>query len=340
MSDHVEVFLDDTPGPARGIVRRNGHYEHILFGWPESPNRLGAVSVGRVTRIEPGLGGVFVEIGAEREAFLPLKRGGLAVGRKIQVEVVAETREIKGPTLRMLGSGEGDVRLLHPGRSLAEWLEHLAPGVTPVRGKAAIEAGWAAIQEAEGQPYLPLGPRVTVERTRAMITVDIDHMPRPGKGMDARERAHANRQGLIAAARLIRLRRLGGLVAVDLVGAGHDGGAITAMAKAAFGADREIVYGPVNRFGVFQLSLPWRFTPLDEVLYRDPRSRSPGPEHMALEVVRRLNHALLSDTASPRITARCSERVAGLAGPLVEQLGPRAHIHGETSIKPTEIIIE
>src|SRR5690606_12949517 len=113
-------------------------FEHILIQ-RESDDpalRLGAVSVGRVTRAEPGLGGVFVDLG-RAEGFLSTRRGEpLPVGHKVEVEVTAEPREAKGPALRMLAPAEGESRLLRPGPDIAEWLDRLAPGAAPVTGKA------------------------------------------------------------------------------------------------------------------------------------------------------------------------------------------------------------
>ena len=53
---------------------------------------------------------------------------------------------------------------------------------------------------------------------------------------------------------MIRLRRWGGLVAVDLIGTGLDGDAVMTAARHAFGGDPDVVFGPVNRFGVLQLA--------------------------------------------------------------------------------------
>lgn len=335
MSGGRQVYIDDSPGETRGIIEGERGFEQILIQREadDPGQRLGAVSVGRVTRIEPGLGGAFVDLGAA-EGFLPLKRdAGLHVGQKIEVEVVAEPREAKGATLKMLGAAEGEARLIRPGPGVAEWLDRFAPGLAPVTGRAAIEAGWAAIEDAETPAMPGGGPDVAVERTRAMITVDIDQPPLPGKGLNARDRQRANQEGLRLAARLIRLRRWGGLVAVDLLGAGHDGAQITAAARTAFGADPAIAYGPVNRFGVLQLVLPWRFTPLEELI-------SPRVESAAIDAARKLNHALLADTASARIAVRCHGDIAKAAAPLVARLGPRAHVLADDSLPTTRVILE
>ena len=335
MNGDRRVYLDDSPGETRGIIEDEQGFEHILIArvGDNPAQRLGAVSVGRVARVEPGLGGAFVDLGGA-DGFLPMKRSApLHVGQKIEVEVAAEPREAKGPTLRMLGAAEGDVRLVQPGPGVSDWLNRLAPGITPLTGKAAIEAGWAAIEEAEAPAVPHSGPDVAVERTRAMITVDIDQPPLPGKGLSVRDRQRANQQGLRIAARLIRLRRWGGLVAVDLLGAGHDGAQITAAAKSAFGADPSIAYGPVNRFGVLQLVLPWTFTPLEELI-------RPGVETAARDLARRLNHALLADTTRARVTARCHGDVADAAAPLVARLGPRAHLLADDSLPLTRVTLE
>src|SRR5690606_39389871 len=317
----VAAWLDDTPGETRAVIADAGGFRHILFDveGEAAAGKLGARSIGRVTRIEPGLRGAFVELPEGAEGFLPLTGGArVAAGEKLEVEVVAEGRAAKGPTLRRTGAGEGGVRLTAPGPSAAQWLARLAPGIEPVRGREAIEAGWQALEAAWAEPAPVRGLTVTVERTRAMVAVDLDLAPQPGRGLDPRARARANREGLLEAARLIGLRRWGGLVAVDLIGAGHDGGMIAQAARAAFGDDPEIAYGPVNRFGVLQLSLPWRFRPLEEAMAVG------GPQRAAIEATRRLNFELLADTTRAAVTVRCAPATAALAAPLVARLGPRA----------------
>lgn len=336
----LEVFLDDTPGELRAVVERDGRAEHILIERADTPpqTRLGARSVARVRQSAPGLKGAFVDLGGGLEAFMPLKGGISApVGAKVEVEISAERREAKAPVARRLGAGEGEPRLLAAAPTLIETLARIAPGAEPITGRAAIEAGWAAVEQAQGPAAVP-GGQVHVERTRAMITVDID-LNAHDMGR-AHSRDETNRLALKAAARLIRLNRWGGLVAVDLIGTQHDGKAILAAAQAAFGDDPSIVYGPVNRFGVLMLSLPWGRTPLEEVLYAEPRLRLPRPEQAAQEAVRRLRAALLEDTTRARVTLTCATGIAALAAPLVAQLGPRAHLKTDDSLKPGDSNIE
>lgn len=334
----VEVFLDELPGETRGIIRRDGRFTHILIDREddEPRHRLGARSVGRVAEVPQGLKGAFVDLETEPGwAFLPLKGADrLSMGQKVEVEVTAEPRERKGPTLRLIGPGQGKPRLLSPGPTVQEALASLAPGAAPVTGVEAIQASWDAEEEAgfPGELFQDTGLDLMVERTRAMVTVDLDLAPAPGVSLGGKARERANRQGLHQAARIIGLKRWGGLVAIDLIGVGHDGDAITAAAKAAFGKDPDISYGPVNRFGVLQLALPWRRTPLDE-LFGDAFEKRRAP-HRAQDVVRCLKHAMLSDTQTPRFVARCAPDEAALAGPLVERLGPRAGVIADAAVAP------
>jgi Ribonuclease G/E len=335
----VEVFLDDTPGELRAVVERNGRAEHILVERDdEAPQtRPGARLIARVKQAAPGLKGVFLDLGGGHDAFMPVKGETPRVGAKLEVEITAGAREQKAPVARRIGAGEGEVRLLAAAPSLMDSLERLAPGAEIVTGREAIEAGWRAVDEAQAPAALP-GGLVHVQRTRAMITVDVD-LNAHDMGR-ARPRDETNRLALREAARLIRLNRWGGLVAIDLIGTQLDGPVILKAAKAAFGGDPAVVIGPVNRFGVLMLSLPWRETPLEEVLYADPQVRRFRPAQLAQEAARRLRFALLEDTTRPRVALRCGPGLAARAAPLVAELGPRAHLKPDAALGDGDFIIE
>ena len=71
-----------------------------------------------------------------------------------------------------------------------------------------------------------------------------------------------------------------------------------------------------------ELSLPWRRTPLEEVLL-DADGR-PTLQTRTLSLVRRLRRHMMSDTTTPRIVVRCAPDEAALVAPLASRLGPRA----------------
>lgn len=336
MSGAVEVFLDETPGETRGVVMRDGLYTHLLIqrdgDAPET--RLGARSTARVTEVNPGLRGAFVDLGGAAPAFLPFGRNDrLRQGERLEVVVSAEPRAGKGAVVRRLGPGEGPPRLLQPAATIAEQLRDLAPGEESVGGIAAIDAVIEAEEQAMARScgFASQGIDLSLERTRALIAVDIDHAPAPGRD-PKQARAAANREGLKQAGRLIGLRRWGGLVVVDLVGDGQDAQAQLAAARAAFAHEPQAVFGSVSRFGLLELSLPWRRTPVEELLV--DKDGAPSLQTRALSLVRRLRRQILSNTASPRLVLRCAPQEAAAAAPLVAALGPRAAVVGDPAVAP------
>ncbi|KIC56399.1 RNA-binding protein [Brevundimonas nasdae] len=336
MSDAVEVFLDETPGETRGAIMRDGHYTHLLIHREDdaAQTRLGARSVGRVIEVNPGLRGAFVDIAAPTAAFLPFpKNDRITQGQRMEVVVTAEPRAGKGAVVRRLGVGEGTPRLIQPAPSIAEQLRDLAPGEESITGIAAIDAVIEAEEEALAQSisFTSHGIDLAVERTRALVAVDIDFTSTPGRD-PKQARAVANREGLKQAARLIGLRNWGGLVVIDMVGDGQDAEAQSKVARAAFDHEPQAVFGPVSRFGLLQMSLPWRRTPIEDLLL--DAGRRPSVQTRAISVVRALRRQLLVDTLSPRITARCSPDEALIAHPLAARLGPRAVIQADAAIPP------
>lgn len=337
----VEVFLDDTPGEVRGIVMRDGRFEHLIVQreGDVAQHRLGAVSIGRIARVDGAFRAAFVDLGCEGPmGFLPLTRAQiLKEGEAVQVEVTAEPREAKGPTLRFLGAGQGGPRLMSEGPSVPQALTAFHPGLAPITGIDAIRASLDAEEEAltATHAFPAFALDLAVQRTRALIAVDIDYAHLSGR--DARKgRERANREGLIEAARLIRLKGWGGLVAIDLVGTTFDPSRVAEMTKAAFGGDATI--GPVSRFGLMQLSLPWFRRPIEEVMTSATGTRTLATR--AIDLTRRLRLAMLSDTAAPRLIARCAPQDADFAGPLVARMGPRAGLAVDPAVLPGHAVIE
>jgi Ribonuclease G/E len=326
----VELFLDDTPGETRGVLSRDGRFERLVIHREDDPpqTRLGARAVGLVTEVNAALRAAFVDLGGGVTGFLPFAAGPTPqVGARLEVEVSAEPRGVKGPTLRATGPGEGTPRLLAPGPDVAAVLAAWAPEAVVQTGLPAIDAGEAAAEAALADRVQrpDLGLDVAVQRTRALVAVDIDFAPPPGR--DARSaRERANRDGLAEAARLIRLKGWGGLVVVDLLGGRLNPAAVEAAARAAFGGD-DAAFGPLSRFGLLQLALPWGRRPVEDRLRADETTR-------ALAIARQLRRRLLAQTATPRHVAVCAPADAAAAAPWVAQLGPRAAVRPDPAVPP------
>lgn len=177
---------------------------------------------------------------------------------------------------------------------------------------------------------LPGGGVLAIEPTRALTAIDIDLGER--KGQDAkRVTRQANHAALKEAARLLRLKGLGGIVVIDLVGRGHDGNALMTTARAAFGPDNPgVSIGPVGRFGTMELSLPRRARPLAESLCRGDGALS--DRTLAQRAIRRLEG---EGRAQPggRLNLACSPAVATAVRPLLDLLAAKLGARFELSAR-------
>ncbi|WP_334165394.1 ribonuclease E/G [Phenylobacterium sp.] len=318
------LYLDRGFGESRGVVTLDGRPERLLVrrDGDDPKLALGARCVARVASLEPALATAFLDLGGGAEAILPFKPDAKPVrGQALEIEIRGEPRRGKLAIARALGNGEGAPRLLGPSRDVADELRALVRDAEIVQGAAAREMADEAEAEAlEVLHPIPGGGVLAVEPTRALTAIDIDLGER--KGADAkRVTRQANLAALGLAARLLRLKGLGGIVVIDLVGRGHDGNALMAAARAAFQPDNPgVAIGPVGRFGTMELSLPRRVTPLGEILCRE--DGQPSDRTLAQRLIRRLE---TEGAAQPgaRLEARCAPGVAEAARPLGVQLAER-----------------
>jgi len=331
------LFLDLAPGEQRGVVTLDGRPERLVIVRAGDPPVLGvgARAAARVRRVEAALRLAFLDLGQGPDGVLSYSGGDPAPreGYFLEVEVQAPARGGKGPVVRHVGSAEGPTRLIRPPPSVEAQLLTWAPDSTIQTGVAAREAADIAEEAAlEVTHRLPCGGRIHVEPTQALIAVDVDLGASVNLGRKAA--AQANREALDVAARVLRLKGLGGLVALDLVGQGHDGAGLCAVAKAVFAPDGPgVAIGPISRFGVLELALPWRARPVNEVLLTaDGRINGPTT---ALRLLRAIERA-----AGPgqMVKAACAPDVAAYAGrhasDLVAKIGPRFSIEADPARDP------
>ncbi|HEX5379912.1 MAG TPA: ribonuclease E/G, partial [Phenylobacterium sp.] len=257
-----KFFLDRGIGEDRGVVLLDGRPERLLIAREEtaSTTQVGARLAARVRKVEPAFASAFLDLGDGQEALLAFRPDARPVeGQMLEIEIRSEPREGKLATARAIGPAEGAPRLLQPAPGLAEQLAAMAREARVVEGRDARDAADRAEAEAlETIHALPGGGTLAVEPTRALVAIDVDLGER--KGQDAKRiTRQANLAALGVAARLLRLKGLGGIVVIDLVGRGHDGNALMTAARAAFAPDNPgVSIGPVGRFGTMELSIPRR----------------------------------------------------------------------------------
>lgn len=327
-------YLDEGVGEVRGVVTLDDRPERFVLSRhdDEETLRFGAQFVARVASVEPALATAFLDLGAGREAILPFKPDAKPVrGATLTVEIRAEPRRGKLAIVRVTGEGEGAPRLVTPAPDVRGQLEALARGQPIETGPAARQAADDAEADVLDVLYdLPGGGVLSIEPTRALTAIDIDLGER--KGQDAkRVTRQANHAALKEAARLLRLKGVGGIVVIDLVGRGHDGAALMTTARAAFGPDNPgVAIGPVGRFGTMELSLPRRVQPLAERLQRDDGALS--DRTIAQRAIRRLEMEGAAEPGS-RLTLACATGIAGTIRPLVDLLAARLGARFELSAR-------
>jgi hypothetical protein len=313
------IYIDKAPGETRGVVTLDGRAERLLIEregetWP----RLGLRRRARVALVDRSLGLAMLDLGEGQEASLRLKadRAPPVQGQSLDVEIAIEPQGGKPAVARVLPA-EALVEDAQQSLSLEQRLVLLAPGAQTLSGPEARAAADEAEEEALAVEHvLGAGVSIAIEPTRALTAVDIDLASAGGDGKRAARQA--NLAALAALGRLLRLKALGGLVVVDLVGRGHDGPALARAAQAAFASDQPgVVIGPITKFGTLELALPRRLRPLREILC-DGAGR-PSARTLALRFVRAIERQARA-APGDRLTARCAPEIAAAAAAPAETL--------------------
>lgn len=318
------IFLDRGVGETRGVVTLGGRAERLILRRDDEDLRLalGARLIARVASVEPAIGAAFLDLGGRREALLPFKPDARPVrGAAIEVEIRSEAREGKLAMARQVGEGQGAPRLLQPPPEVADILANIVRDTDIIEGREAR----AMADEAEAEALevihrLPGGGDIAIEPTRALTSIDVDLGER--KGQDSKRAARqANLVAIAEGARLLRLKGLGGLVIVDLVGRGHDGAALLAAARLAFAPDNPgVAIGPVGRFGTMEISIPRRTRPVSDHLQEAGGALT--DRTLAQRLLRRLESEAQAQPGA-RIAALCAPAVAKAAEPFVPALAAR-----------------
>ena len=138
------LYIETSPGEIRAaILNANGalvafHVERIGAG-----SLRDAVFLGRVTRVEKGMGAAFVDIGEDMPGFLGRAKG-LREGQAIVVQVVREAGGGKGPALGTAPVLAGRYLALDPARPGINLSRRLAADLEPLK---ELLAGLAAAGE-------------------------------------------------------------------------------------------------------------------------------------------------------------------------------------------------
>ncbi len=298
MSEPLETWIDAAIGETREALVRDGRPIALRVARATDEGRRarwGELYCARVREIDRRRRGVFLDLGLrDQDGFLPLGEDGrarlrrervaLTEGAGVIVSVTREGARNKNPVVELFETGhdgEGPHRI---GRhDVDEELVLAKPADAAMRAKLD-----AAIEDALSRTTpIPGGGALSIEPTAALVAIDVDAGARAGSGDPERFALDLNIAAAREAARQIRLRNLGGIIAIDFVSmrAKSHGKQLEDAVRAAFADDPwSVQYGALSRFGVFDLVRAQLRTPLHEQL-RDPDGRL-SVESVALMALR------------------------------------------------------
>jgi Ribonuclease G/E len=222
------------------------------------------------------------------------ERVALREGQGVIVGVTRESARGKNPVVEVseVGhDGEAPHRIAQHAADEALVLARAADAAMRAKLDAAVEDALARTAP------IPGGGALTIEPTAALVAIDVDSGARAGSGDPERFALDLNVAAAAEAARQLRLRNLGGLIAIDFVSMRAKSHAkhLEAAVKAAFENDPwSVQFGALSRFGVFDLARAQLCTPLHERL-RDSDGRL-SVETVALMALRAIEREARAQT--------------------------------------------
>ncbi len=334
------ILIEENIGETRAAVVDNGRLVELhVDRWSEAGARAieGEVYRGRVRRIEPALNAAFVDLGVGEDGFLPFGKAGrpkgFHEGAAIGVRISREAHADKGPNLTRCDVEDGDAPdCIEPAPILAQRLARLHGDAEVVWADEADFDMEAAFEEAL-DPAVPVpgGGSLYIEPTRALTAIDVDADGRKGQGNAAKLAQQLNVSAAKEAARQVRLRGLGGIIAIDFVNmrAQPDRKSVEQALRGGFRRDRaKVDVAPLSQFCVAELARQRRSRSLAEI--RCDADGRLSVETCALAALRRLEgearHARsrpLVLTVSPEVHGWLEADEIGWREALTDRIGPR-----------------
>jgi ribonuclease E len=309
LSERLETWIDAAIGETREALVRGGRPIGLRIARASDAGaraRWGEAYCARVCEVDRRRRGAFLDLGLRAEqGFLPLgddgrvRRGGkervaLIEGQGVVVTVTREAARGKNPIVELQEIGhDGEPPHRVARHACDEELVLARPADAHLRAKldAAIEDALARVAPISG------GGALSIEPTAALTAIDVDSGARQGSSDPDRFALDLNIAAAQEAARQIRLRNLGGLIAIDFVNmrAKSSRKTLEAAVRAAFSGDPWIVqFGGLSQFGVFELSRAQLRRPLHEQM-RDDDGRL-SVETVALMALRAIEREARAQT--------------------------------------------
>ncbi len=322
MSEPLQAWIDGAIGETREALVRNGRPIALRVTRASDEGRRarwGEVYCARVREIDKRRRGVFLDLGLrEEQGFLPLGEDGRArmgrerlslhEGQGVIVSVTREAARAKNPIVDLQDVGhDGEAPHRIARHEVDDELVLAKPADPVTRAKLDALTEDALARTAP----IPGGGVLTIEPTSALVAIDVDAGARQGTGDPERFALELNIAAAEEAARQLRLRNLGGLIAIDFVSlrAKSHLKLLEEAVRSAFAGDPwSVQFGGLSRFGIYELARSQLRRPLHEQLRdADGRLSVETVALMALRAIEREGRAQagrqIACTVSPEVKA-------------------------------------
>ena len=282
--------IDEAVGETRAAVYEGkALVELYTLRWSdEASPQIGDIYVGRIHDISKDLGAAFIDLGTEQQGFLRFTMASGAPrfqqGQYIRLSVTGERSGDKSVIVKFIEAVTGADKPHRVSRLSVQ--ERMSKRF---KDNISFETGSVNIldEACEREVAIPGGGSISVERTRAMWVIDID------RGAQA-SGFEASLAACKVIAKTIRLRGIGGLIAIDFPNLRQRSQRddVLAAMEAAFEADpHQIKIAPLSRFGVIEMTRSQGGQSLDAVVNND--RGLPTMETRGLYAIRQLlSHGL------------------------------------------------
>jgi Ribonuclease G/E len=342
----LRSLIDEAIGERRQImIAPDGRALSLRlhrWSWDGRKARWGETYAARVRTLDKSRRGAHLDLGLKDEmGFLPLNQSGgvrlgdnavsLQEGALAFVEVRREAARGKQPVLRLLSAAAPE-GFSTPGRVDTRDKPFERNARSDEGAREAADAALEAVLSRRAP--IPGGGMLSIEPTSAMVAIDVDSEGRKGSGDPERFARELNLAAALEIVRQIRLRALGGLVAVDFVSMRQEESrkAVSAAFKIALNTlPWQVQIAPMSRFGVIECAIEQLLTPLHEILL-GPDGRI-SAQTAALDLLRAIEREAAA-YGGRRILARAPQSVldwlnAGLPqwrDSLQSRIGPRFEV--------------
>lgn len=293
----ISVAVERTPGEIRAAAFTEGGLAISLFQGrdrlidprPCADDVLPAI----IRKVDKPTNSLFLETNDGIEVFANLKPGDrvLTVGQQVSVRVRSEAHADK---LARVVLTEDAPMTSSPDERLEVWMSCLAERLGNPEKAADLEAALLIDEafEIATSPGVTLtgGGQLHIDHTRALTAVDVDSSGRKTAG----SRKDINLDAVTTLAAQISLRRIGGIVVMDLLGI-PDAAESKALQQAlrqklSLFDGRRVNLLPVNRLGLLEFSLPRR----DRMISSCPYSANEATDQL-VAFLRNVSRALKTD---------------------------------------------